>query len=200
MIAGATMEVGLYGPVFVVIFNATLLYVFYKTFKAVSLREMLAEKADGIAAGQLGDTSSSRVIGFIGGMTMTCFVWAIANVVIFLGLTNSDAVEKFITSIGGFLVSGAALFLPYAVNKLSDVGKSMVQDGGADKDKAAKDEAAKKAEADKKDEAAKKVDADKKKAADTSTKQIDDALAAGPATADKMKAIVAEAIKTATGG
>ena len=162
--------------IFLLLLNVSILIVFFKTMGEISIKDIVAEKSSDPNAPP--ETSSSRVIGFVGGMTMTCFVWAVANIVVFLGIYNAGAVTNFLSAIGGFLVSGTALFLPYAVNKITDVAKPAVQQNT---DKA-------------------KVDADKKKATDTSTKQIDDAAGAGPLDAVKMKAIVGDAIKTATGG
>lgn len=162
---------------FLGLLNASVAYVFYKTMSRISIKDIVAEKSSSDPNAPT-ETSSSRVIGFIGGMTMTCFVWAVANIVVFLGIYNASAVTNFLSAIGGFLMSGTALFLPYAVNKITDVAKPAVQQNT---DKA-------------------KVDAAIKKATDTSNKQIDDAATPGPLDAAKVKAIVADAIKTATGG
>jgi hypothetical protein len=173
------------------ILNAAIGYVFLKLLSAVSIKDVVSEKSQDVAPGSQGESSSSRVIGFMGGMIMACFVWAVANIIVYLGLKNPTAVSGFVGSIGGFLLSGSALFLPYAVNRLSDVGKAATQSSAADKDKAATGDAPKKAEADLK---ARTDEANK-----VAAQQIDAAISQQQLTAEATRSIVADAIKKATG-
>ncbi|ANK77437.1 hypothetical protein FA04_32935 (plasmid) [Ensifer adhaerens] len=64
------------------------------------------------------ETSYSRVIGLIGGVAMAAFFWAVGNVVLFKAFVAPADVGNFVTSLSGYFLSGAALFLPYAVNQL----------------------------------------------------------------------------------
>lgn len=174
------------GIAFLVILNVTIIYVFFNTIRNLSIREIVAEKSpDAVSTAE---PSSSRVIGFIGGVTMTCFVWAVANVVIFLGLTKPDEVAPFIGSIGGFLLSGSALFLPYTVNKLAEVGKSATS-GSAGTEKV-KEEVTKEAD----DEQKARLDLVK----NDMMEQIDQATSNGQVSTDKVKSIVTEALSKAS--
>ena len=68
------------------------------------------------------DTSFSRVSGAVGAMVLACLFWGIGNVVICRMLMYPDGLDKLLGSVGGFFLTGAALFAPYAVNQLRSIG------------------------------------------------------------------------------
>lgn len=69
---------------------------------------------------QLGD-SYSRITGLIGTLVLVCFIWAVGNVVLYNAFTAPGSVKQVLDGVGPFILSGAALFAPYAFNKLSQV-------------------------------------------------------------------------------
>lgn len=69
-------------------------------------------------------TSSSRVIGVIGGIVLATFFWAVGNAVLLKMFLAPTEVGKLLEGIPSFMASGAALFAPYAVNQLKGAIKS----------------------------------------------------------------------------
>jgi hypothetical protein len=198
-----------------VVFNGSVGYAFLKTFSVLTIREIVAEKVDTSPGGDPREqTSSARVISFLGGLIVTMFLWAAGNVAIYNGLVNPTQAKEFLNSIQGYVLPGAALFLPYAVNRLSDVMKTgqtsqadvetakVKANANADVQKAKTDAAADKATSDAaiatekaKTDALTRANAAKQVA----NTEVDTAVAAGQLDAAKVKAIVEAAIKATTG-
>ncbi len=100
-------------------------------FGNIDLRNALREKATGAqpqqAAGapvaDADNTSYSRVAGFIGAIVLACFLWATGNFVVYYAFQDPTQIAPILSSIGSYFLAGASLFAPYAVNKLSGIGK-----------------------------------------------------------------------------
>ena len=77
---------------------------------------------DVVANNSNGDGDSySRITGCAGAVVLTSFIWALGNAVIYNAYMSPDAVGKLLTDVAPFILSGAALFAPYAFNQLSSV-------------------------------------------------------------------------------
>lgn len=76
------------------------------------------------AGGKDERTSSSRVIGLIGGIVLTTFFWAVGNAVLLKMFLAPNEVGALLAGVPSFMASGAALFAPYAVNQLKNAIKS----------------------------------------------------------------------------
>lgn len=107
------------------IINIAIFWILYRIFTSISIRDIVAEKVDTPRGGDPREqTSSARVISFFGGMVVAMFLWAALDVVVYLGVVAPDQVQPFLTSINGYVVPAAALFFPYAVNRIADVVKT----------------------------------------------------------------------------
>lgn len=177
------------------VFNGSVGYAFLKTFSVLTIREIVAEKVDTPPGEDPREqTSSARVISFLGGVIVTMFLWAAGNVAIYNGLVNPAQAEEFLNSIQGYVLPGAALFLPYAVNRFADVmktGQTSQADVEAAKVKANAALASEKAKID----AVTRVNA----ATQVANTAVDAAAAASQLDAAKAKEIATAAIKAATG-
>lgn len=102
-------------------------------FGQIDLRNALREKAPdaqpqqqpgpNVPVADADNTSYSRVAGFIGAMVLACFLWATGNFVVYYAFQDPTQIAPLLGSIGSYFLAGASLFAPYAVNKLSGIGK-----------------------------------------------------------------------------
>jgi len=122
------------------VLNVGVFWILVATLRGVNVKDALREKdpksqpvvALGAAQGQgagdaaLANTSYSRLSGYIGSIVLACFLWAVGNYVLYASFfdPNADDIPKYLQSISSYFLSGAALFAPYAVNKLSTIFKS----------------------------------------------------------------------------
>lgn len=118
-----------------IIFNVAIIALLKYSCNNIELKDVLREKAvpaappAPAAAPPAGgapqeNTSYSRVTGLIGAIILATFFWALGNVVIYKSFVNVSDVKELLSNMGGYITSGAALFAPYAVNKLTNVFKS----------------------------------------------------------------------------
>jgi hypothetical protein len=70
------------------------------------------------AAGDAYESSYSRVAGLIGSVVMAAFFWGLGNVLLYKAVTNPADVKTITDALGTYMLSGAAMFVPYAVNQL----------------------------------------------------------------------------------
>ncbi len=73
---------------------------------------------------QVDQPSYSRVSGMVGATVLGCFLWALANIVIFKAFNAPNDVAPLLQNVGTFFLAGASLFAPYAFNQLSSTFKS----------------------------------------------------------------------------
>lgn len=135
-----------------VVFNVAVIKLLQISLKNIDLKEVLREKAtlpsstststttvpaagDGNPAqttvetsttpgGKVDQASYSRVAGMVGATVLGCFLWAVANIVIYKAFAAPNDVPSLLQNIGGFFLAGASLFAPYAFNQLSTTFKS----------------------------------------------------------------------------
>jgi hypothetical protein len=65
--------------------------------------------------------SFSRVTGIIGATFVTAFLWCLGLNIIVKVWFDADGVGKVLAGSGDFVLTGSALFMPYAFNQLSQV-------------------------------------------------------------------------------
>jgi hypothetical protein len=72
------------------------------------------------------DSSYSRIAGMIGAVVMAVFLWALGNIILYKCFGDASQVSEVATimqNVGSFFLAGAALFAPYAANKLTSAFK-----------------------------------------------------------------------------
>lgn len=111
-----------------IILNGAIILLLRLSLKHVDVKEALREKAGPAAAfppvpGGPDNTSYSRVSGMVGAIVLACFFWALANVVVFQAFTQQAQIEVVLKGVGTFILSGSALFAPYAFNQLTGIFK-----------------------------------------------------------------------------
>lgn len=110
----------------VTIFNLATIFLLKFVLSGVNVNAMVQEKSvdppqPGVQSKD--NTSYSRVAGLIGSIIIATFFWSIGNVVIFKSFSNVGEVGSFVKDIWPYLLSGSALFAPYAFNQLSSIFK-----------------------------------------------------------------------------
>ena len=130
-----------------IIFNFAIIILLKVSLQNIDLREVLREKAPGAQppapppaaplpvgapAGAAPDapdnTSYSRVAGILGAIVLATFFWAIGNIILYKefacasGACGTD-VKDLVSGVSSYMLSGAALFAPYAVNQLTNIFK-----------------------------------------------------------------------------
>lgn len=65
--------------------------------------------------------SSSRLAGVLGALVLVAALWAFANFLVWASFWDRDVIKPVMEHVGTFFISGSALFLPYAFNRLSTV-------------------------------------------------------------------------------
>ncbi len=128
------------GDVFLVgtalIYNLATLGLLFICLRSMNLKLMLREKAVPVAAvpanpvgptapgpGRGGDpdggNSYSRITGCAGSVVLATFIWALGNAVLYNAYEAPQTVKDMLTGVAPFILSGSALFAPYAFNQLS---------------------------------------------------------------------------------
>jgi hypothetical protein len=69
------------------------------------------------------DSSYSRIAGMIGAVVLAVFLWALGNIVLYKCFGAVSEVGEIMQHVGSFFLAGAALFAPYAANKLTSAFK-----------------------------------------------------------------------------
>jgi hypothetical protein len=101
------------------VFNLPILFIGVRLPFAKKLSDALCEKdPTGVASGAL---SYSRVTGLFGAVIVTCFFWAIGDVILWKAMVSPAEVKEITANLGPFFLVGSALFLPYAFNQLKTV-------------------------------------------------------------------------------
>jgi hypothetical protein len=130
-----------------IIFNFAIIILLKYSLQNIDLKEVLREKAQGAqpAAGAAGaaavgaapaaaapagqdNTSYSRVAGILGAIVLAAFFWATGDVILYKEFACGDAncaadVKELVSGLSTYVMSGAALFAPYAVNQLTNIFK-----------------------------------------------------------------------------
>ncbi len=102
--------------VVLIAFNLPILVLLISLPLLANLKQALMEKSP---IGGAGDTTSySRIAGLVGAAVMTCFFWAIGNVVLLKAFTAVGEIKPVVDGSGRLFMVGAALFLPYAFNQI----------------------------------------------------------------------------------
>ena len=65
------------------------------------------------------DSSYSRIAGMIGAVVMAVFLWGLGNILLYKCFGAVGEVATIMQNVGSFFLAGAALFAPYAANKLT---------------------------------------------------------------------------------
>lgn len=68
-----------------------------------------------------GETSYSRITGFIGAVIITSLFWVLSNVVVADSILDPQRIAVILSSSGKLFLIGSALFLPYAFNQLKSI-------------------------------------------------------------------------------
>lgn len=135
-----------------IIFNFAIIILLKYSLQGLDLKEVLREKAQGaqpaatgavVVAGPVGpagpapvvtvpaaqdNTSYSRVAGILGAIVLAAFFWAVGDVILYKEFACSDAscaadIKDLVSGVSTYIMSGAALFAPYAINQLTNIFK-----------------------------------------------------------------------------
>lgn len=132
-----------------IIFNFAIIILLKYSLQNIDLKEVLREKAPDAqptAAGTAGlvgpagaavitaaptaqdNTSYSRVAGILGAIVLAAFFWAVGDVILYKEFACSDAscaadIKDLVSGVSTYIMSGAALFAPYAINQLTNIFK-----------------------------------------------------------------------------
>jgi hypothetical protein len=114
-----------------VIFNLAIIFLLRLLFRNIDIKEVLREKAPNVApqsaaagAAAPDNTSYSRVTGLIGAVVLAAFFWALGNIILFKAFESIAEVAQLVSAVTTYILAGAALFAPYAVNQLTNIFKS----------------------------------------------------------------------------
>ena len=112
------------------IFNGAAIVLLKFTLTSVNLKALVREKspdpsaaaaaaaAGAARSGDTYDSSYSRVAGLIGSVVMAAFFWGLGNILLYKAISNPAEVKTITEALGTYMLSGAAMFVPYAFNQL----------------------------------------------------------------------------------
>lgn len=118
------------------IYNLATVGLLYACLRSMDLKLMLRDKvvvgpvprvdatapessdAPGRANGPDGGDSYSRITGCAGSVVLATFIWALGDAVIDNAYVAPQSVSAMLSGVAPFILSGAALFAPYAFNQL----------------------------------------------------------------------------------
>ena len=104
-----------------VVFNLSAVALLRLALTEANIGQALQEKS---SAGAVADTTSySRLAGLVGAVVLAAFFWGLGNVVIRAAVFDPAGLDAVVKGVGGYLLSGAALFAPYAFNQLARLFK-----------------------------------------------------------------------------
>src|SRR5271170_942871 len=111
------------------IYNAAVVVIMLICFRNMDIKSMLREKRYSVVVSPApavpinnsngNGNSYSRIVGCAGAVILASFIWALGDAVIYQAYKSPKDVGGMLTGVAPFILSGAALFAPYAFNQLS---------------------------------------------------------------------------------